>query len=105
MNSSSDFWIYLLLMAGVTYLIRVIPFVLCKGKVKSRFLKSFLAYVPYTVLGAMTFPAILYSTNGTYAAAAGGMLVAVIQAFRKKSLIVVAVSACLAVYLLEWAVY
>ena len=50
------FFIYLAVMAGVTYLIRAIPFVLCKGEVKNVFIRSFLTYVPYAVLGAMTFP-------------------------------------------------
>ncbi|MEG2513633.1 MAG: AzlD domain-containing protein [Acetivibrio sp.] len=94
------FWIYLIIMAGTTYFIRVIPFVLCRGKVKSRFLKSFLAYVPYTVLGAMTFPAIFYATTTLYSAIAG-LIITIIQALRKKSLIVVALSACITVFLIE----
>ena len=52
-----DFWIYLLVMAGVTYLVRAVPFVLIRRKIKNRFLISFLYYIPYTVLAAMTFPA------------------------------------------------
>ncbi|MEG1458367.1 MAG: AzlD domain-containing protein [Acetivibrio sp.] len=95
-----NFWIYLIIMAGTTYFIRVIPFVLCRGKVKSRFLKSFLAYVPYTVLGAMTFPAIFYATTTLYSAIAG-LIITIIQALRKKSLIVVALSACITVFLIE----
>ena len=55
-----DYFLFLLVMAGVTYLLRAVPFVLLKGKIKSRFWRSFLAYVPYTVLAAMTVPAILY---------------------------------------------
>ena len=51
---------YLIVMAGVTYLIRVIPFVLINKKIENRFINSFLYYIPYTVLSAMTFPAILY---------------------------------------------
>lgn len=54
---------YLLVMAGVTYLIRALPFVLVNKKIENRFLNSFLYYIPYTVLAAMTFPAILYGTN------------------------------------------
>ncbi|MEG1741724.1 MAG: AzlD domain-containing protein [Acetivibrio sp.] len=95
-----NFWIYLIIMAGTTYFIRVIPFILCRGKVKSRFLKSFLAYVPYTVLGAMTFPAIFYATTTLYSAIAG-LIITIIQALRKKSLIVVALSACITVFLIE----
>lgn len=95
-----DFWIYLLVMAGITYLIRALPFALCKGKVKSRFIKSFLAYIPYTVLGAMTFPAILYATDSRVSAAAG-LAVAIVQALRRKCLLLVAVSACITVYIIE----
>ena len=79
------FFIYLAVMAGVTYLIRAIPFVLCKGEVKNVFIRSFLTYVPYAVLGAMTFPAILFSTNGLVSAIAG-TIVALVLAFSKKGL-------------------
>lgn len=90
-----DFFIYLFIMAGVTYLIRVIPFVIFKGKITNTFIKSFLYYVPYAVLGAMTFPAILFST-GNYASAVAGLIVACILAFKEKSLLTVAIFACLA---------
>ena len=86
------FFIYLAVMAGVTYLIRAIPFVLCKGEVKNVFIRSFLTYVPYAVLGAMTFPAILFSTNGLVSAIAG-TIVALVLAFAKKGLLTVAVGA------------
>ena len=65
------FWMSLLVMAGVTYLIRAVPFTLCRKKVENRFVKSFLAYVPYAVLGAMTFPAIIYSADKIAAGVAG----------------------------------
>lgn len=58
-----NYLIFVLVMAGVTYLIRVIPFVAFRKKVKNKYFKSFLAYVPYAVLGAMTFPAIFTSTD------------------------------------------
>ena len=77
--SITEFFIYLAVMAGVTYLIRVVPLLLCRGEVSNRFLKSFLAYVPYAVLGAMTFPAILFSTDGLVSGIAG-MIVALILA-------------------------
>lgn len=89
-----DFFIYLFIMAGVTYLIRVLPFVIFKGKITNKFIKSFLFYVPYAVLGAMTFPAILFST-GNYIASAAGFVVACILAFKEKSLLTVAIFACL----------
>ena len=76
-------------MAGVTYLIRVLPFVIFKGKITNTFIKSFLYYVPYAVLGAMTFPAILFST-GNYISSIAGL----IMAFKEKSLLIVAIFAC-----------
>ncbi len=84
--------IYILIMAGVTYLIRMIPFTVFRRKIKSRFIKSFLYYVPYTVLSAMTFPSIFYSTGEFYSALLG-TITALVLAFFKKPLIVVALSA------------
>ena len=84
--------IYILVMAGVTYLIRMIPFTLMRKKIKSRFFRSFLYYVPYSVLSAMTFPAIFYST-GDHITAAVGTVTALILAYFKKPLIVVALCA------------
>lgn len=94
------FFFYLLIMAGVTYLIRAIPFVLCKKKIENQFIQSFLAYVPYAVLGCMTFPAILESTS-FLASAIAGTAVAIVLAFQRKSLLTVAVSACVTVYVVE----
>lgn len=89
-----DFFIYLFIMAGITYLIRVLPFVIFKGKINNKFIKSFLYYVPYAVLGAMTFPAILFST-GNYISSLAGLITACVLAFKEKSLIVVAIFACI----------
>ena len=72
--------IYIAVMAGVTYLIRMLPLTLFRKKIKSRFLRSFLQYIPYTVLSAMTFPAIFYST-GNVITAAVGTIAALITAF------------------------
>lgn len=91
---------YLIVMAGVTYLIRVIPLVLVKKKIKNRVLNSFLYYIPYTVLSSMTFPAILYAT-GSMVSAIAGFAIAVFLAYRKQSLIVVATGACLTVLIVE----
>lgn len=93
------FW-YLFLMAGSTYLIRVIPFVLIKNKIENRFIQSFLYYIPYAVLTAMTIPAVFFATDKLISAFAG-VVVAVILALRNKSLTTVAVFACLAVFLVE----
>lgn len=96
-------YIYILVMAGVTYLIRMVPMVLLRKQIKNRFIKSFLHYVPYVALSAMTFPAILYSTGSIYSALAG-FFVASFLAFREKSLTLVAVGACVAVFLVEFLV-
>mgnify|MGYP004700918631 CR=1 FL=1 len=85
-------------MALVTYLIRMLPMTLFTRKIRSRFLRSFLYYVPYAVLGAMTFPAIFFSTRGIVSGLVG-TLVALILAFCRKGLLTVAVSACAAVFL------
>lgn len=85
-------------MALVTYLVRVLPLTFFKKKVKSKFIRSFLYYVPYAVLGGMTFPHILYSTeNPVYAAI--GTLVALILGYFERGLTTVAVVSVLAVYL------
>ena len=68
---NSVFFIYLLILAGSTYLIRVIPFVAIKEKINNRFVRSFLYYIPYAVLTAMTIPAVFYATNWWIGAAAG----------------------------------
>lgn len=92
---------YILIMAGVTYLIRMLPMVIFKRKIESNFVKSFLYYVPYAVLGAMTFPAIFTTTASLYSAIAG-TIIAVLLSLREKSLLTVALSACLTVYVVEW---
>ncbi len=92
----SAFFPYLLVMAGVTYLIRMLPLTLIRKPIRSRFLRSFLAYVPYAVLGAMTLPDALYATSSLWTAIPG-VLVAAVMAWRGKSLLSVAAAACLAV--------
>ena len=95
-----EFLPYLLVMAGVTYLVRVIPLTLFHKKIKSRFVNSFLYYTPYAVLSAMTFPAILYATSNVFSGIAG-LLAALLLAYKNKSLITVACGACLAVFAVE----
>ena len=94
------FFKYLIVMAGVTYLIRVLPYVFMRKEVKNKFFKSFLLYVPYTVLAAMTIPAILFATDNIYSAIAG-LVVAVVVALFEKGLLTVAISSCVAVLLVE----
>lgn len=84
--------VYIAVMAIVTYIIRMLPLTLFRSKIKSKFLRSFLKYIPYTVLSAMTFPAIFYST-GNVITAAVGTAAAVITAFCGLPLIVVAAAA------------
>lgn len=88
--------LYLAVMAGVTYLIRMLPLTVFRKEIKSTFIKSFLHYVPYAVLAAMTIPGILTST-GDIRTAAVGLVVAVIMAWRGMSLLSVAIGACVAV--------
>ena len=92
---------YIFTMALTTYLIRVIPLTVFRKPIKSVFLKSFLHYVPYACLTAMTFPAILSSTE-TILSGAAALAVAVILAYRGKSLLMVSLSASAAVMLTEW---
>lgn len=84
--------IYIAVMAGVTYLIRAVPFTFFNKKIKSPFIKSFLFYIPYAVLSAMTIPAIFYST-GNMITAAIGTAAAVVLAYFDMPLIVVALAA------------
>lgn len=89
--------LYIFVMALVTYLIRMIPFTLFRKKIKSRFFRSFLYYIPFTVLAAMTIPEIFYST-GEILTAAVGTAVAVILAYCNLPLIVVALAAAAAAF-------
>ena len=91
--------IYIIVMAGVTYLIRMIPFTLFRKKITSPFFRSFMHYIPYAVLSAMTIPAIFYST-GSMLTSVVGTIVAVVLAYFKLPLIVVALAASAAAFLL-----
>lgn len=94
------FWLYLLVTAGVTYLVRMVPLVLMKGKITNRFVLSFLHYIPYAVLSVMTIPAIFFAT-GEILPAAAGFVVAVLLAWKGCSLVQVAAASCAAVLLME----
>lgn len=96
-----SFFVYLAIMAGSTYLIRAIPFALINKKIENQFIKSFLHYIPFAVLSAMTFPAILYATDYMLSAAIG-FVVAILFAAKGKSLTTVAVAACVAVFAVEY---
>ncbi len=94
-------YLYIFTMALTTYLIRVLPLTIFRKPIKSRFLRSFLHYVPYACLTAMTFPAILSSTASIISGAAA-LIVAVVLAYRGKSLLMVSIAASVAVMLTEW---
>lgn len=96
-----EYWIYLAIMAGSTYLIRSVPFALMRKKITNPFVRSFLYYIPYAVLTAMTFPAVLFAA-GNVTAAAVGFSIAIIFALRGKSLTVVAAVACTGVFITDW---
>ena len=95
---NAEFIIYLAIMFGVTYLIRVLPLLLIKKKIENRFIRSFLAYVPYTVLGAMTFPSIFHIAENPFCGIIGA-LVGIILAFFKRGLCTVAAGTAVATYL------
>ena len=92
---------YIATMAITTYLIRVLPLTIFRKPIRSRFLRSFLHYVPYACLTAMTFPAILSST-ATIISGAAALIIAVILAYRGKSLLTVSLAASAAVIVTEW---
>lgn len=99
--NNTPFLLYLLVMAGITYLIRVVPLVLIKKKITNRTVLSFLHYIPFTVLAVMTVPAIFSSTSSALSATCG-FLVAIFLALKKKSLLTVALFSSLTVFVAEW---
>lgn len=97
---NGNVYVYILVMAAVTYLIRMLPLTLIRGTIKSPFVRSFLYYVPYVTLSVMTFPAILSATNSPVSGAAG-FATALLLSFKGKGLIVVSLCACAVVFVLE----
>ena len=93
-------YLYIFTMAVTTYLIRMLPLTIFRKPIRSRFIRSFLYYVPYACLTAMTFPAILSSTENLLGGAAA-LLVAVVLALREKSLLVVSLGSSAAVLVTE----
>lgn len=98
---SMNFFFHLGVMAGITYLVRMLPLVLVNKKIRNRFLLSFLYYVPYAVLSVMTVPAIFYATSSPWSALAG-FVIAMILAFFEKSLLTVAIFSSAAVFVTEF---
>ena len=93
-------WLYIAVMALVTYLIRALPLTLFQKRIRNRWIRSFLYYVPYACLTAMTFPAIFYATRSVWSAAAG-VIAALALAFFRRSLVTVAAGACVTVLIAE----
>ncbi|MBP5445877.1 MAG: AzlD domain-containing protein [Acholeplasmatales bacterium] len=87
--------ISIIIMALVTYLLRVIPLACFKKKIENKYVKSFLYYVPYAVLSCMTFPAIFYSTNNTYTAIIGTSVALGASFFKLKLIYVVIITVCI----------
>ncbi len=95
-----DFWIYLLILAGSTYLIRAIPFAALRKKITNVYVRSFLYYIPYAVLAAMTLPAAIYATGNVISGLAG-LIVGGFFAYKDKSLTLVAAVSCLTALAVE----
>lgn len=99
----TKYWLLqLAVMAGVTYLVRMLPLVIFRKKIENKFVQSFLYYIPYAVLAAMTFPAVFSSTGGGIVSALVGVAVALLLAFFEKGLVTVALCACAAVFVTKW---
>ena len=99
-----NIYVYIFVMAGVSYLIRVLPLTLIRRQIESRFLRSFLYYVPYVTLAVMTFPAILGNLNAPFVELLPGLaalVIGVILAWFGAGLFPVAAACCAAVFLLE----
>jgi len=96
----NNIWLYIAVMAGVTYAIRVLPLTLIRKRIKNRFLRSFLYYVPYVTLAVMTFPAILDATQ-TPIAGALALVAGIILAWCGASLFTVSASCCGVVLVIE----
>lgn len=97
---SGNVLIYIVVMAAVTYIIRMLPLTLIKKEITNKYIKSFLYYVPFVTLAVMTFPAIIEGTDSIWSGLAG-FIVAVLLAFCGKSLFWVSISACATVFLVE----
>ncbi len=98
--SPSRILLSIAVMAVVTYLTRALPLTLFRKDIKNPYIRAFLEYIPYAVLGAMTLPDILFSTASVWSALAG-LVVAGILAYREKSLLTVALAACAVVFVAE----
>ncbi len=96
----ADFWIYLAILAGSTYLIRAVPFATLTRKITDKHVRSFLYYIPFSVLAAMTLPAAVYATKNPLSGGIG-LLVGGVFAYKGKGLTAVAVVSCLSALAVE----
>lgn len=101
---SGSVYVYILVMAGVTYLIRLLPLTILRKEIKNKYIKSFLYYVPFVTLAVMTFPAILYATASIWSALAG-FIIAIIFAYRGNSLFQVSLISCVSVFIIELMIH
>lgn len=97
---SGSVYVYIFVMAAVTYLIRMAPLTLIRKEITNTFIKSFLYYVPYVTLSVMIFPAVLSSTESFWSGLIG-FLIAVVSAFFNLSMVQVSLFACIGVFLTE----
>ena len=93
-------YLYIAVMFGVSYLIRVLPFLVMRRPIKNKYIQSFLYYVPYVTLAVMTFPAILYATGSIFSAGIA-LAVAIVLAWTGRSLFTVAAASCITVLIVE----
>lgn len=101
--SDKNIYIYILVSAAVTFLVRVLPLTLIRKPIKNRFIRSFLYYVPYVTLSVMTFPAIIHATQYPLAGALA-LVVGIILAWKKQGLPKVAVSCCVTAFVAEFII-
>ncbi len=97
---SGNIYIYILVMASVTYLIRMLPLALIRQKITNIYIKSFLYYVPFVTLSVMIFPSILSSTDSIYSAIIG-FVIALVAGYFGRSLVTVSLLACMGVFITE----
>ncbi len=93
-------YLYIFTMASVTYLIRMLPLTIFKKKITNKYVKSFLYYVPYACLMAMTFPSVFYAT-GSMVSAILGVMLAIFLALKGKGLVTVSVCSCILIFIIE----
>lgn len=96
----NNIYIYILIMAVVSYAIRVLPLTLIRKEIPSKFIRSFLYYVPYVTLAVMTFPAIIDATQSPVAGVIA-LVVGILAAWFGASLFQVAFSCCASVFIIE----